>query len=569
MANNKAASPRRQSETLRLSGIALAPKDGGPVEMENFRVTQSGAVEKRWGYTPTLALPGKPRACYAGYVQGKTERCFLIGDEVYRLTPDRFPGYLSVGRIGTTDGDAAFVAYLGELYLLDGDGIYLVTGGAVERIEGYIPLYGDGWDPIERGAILEPENRMTRRVRIRYRNPAGERSFYFGRRVTSVDRVTADGREIPISDVTLLTGGYGCTAAALENALDVEMLVTVEGEGADTASSFRTAFSFGRASDTSLFCYGGDDGTVFAASRFVTDTARAASEEIGRTVGGGIYFPVTDALYRLPAPITAVCRHNDRVLLFTGEGTWGVECEGDRFAVVSVHPSVGCDKKNAAVLAMNTPITYFGGRLYRFKEKLSGRSECNAEVISDAVADIAAEMRDGEIVMAYYGALSEIWLAEAKNDIGRVIVYRPDREVFYTYTGIYLDRMMPASDDVTFALGETLYRLDVGTTRDCGTREIVARCRTGYLTFGDAGKRKRFLGFDGEASPNGGEITLRAHADCGEGAAFVLRGRERDGLPVYVTGRRSIGRFRYLYCTVVCPGEARQKILSLRLHARA
>ena len=98
MANNKAASPRRQSETLRLSGIALAPKDGGPVEMENFRVTQSGAVEKRWGYTPTLALPGKPRACYAGYVQGRSERCFLIGDEVYRLTPDRFPGYLSVYR---------------------------------------------------------------------------------------------------------------------------------------------------------------------------------------------------------------------------------------------------------------------------------------------------------------------------------------------------------------------------------------------------------------------------------------------------------------------------------------
>ena len=568
MARNTSASPRYTGEKLSLSGIAGGNPPLGAVEMENFRIGRDGHPEKRWGYTPTLLLPGKPRALYSGYVKGLWERVFLIGSGVYRETADHFPGYTHVGEIGSTDGDASFVTYLGELYLLDGQEIYLFTDRGIERAEGYIPLYGDGWDPIRRGEIREAENRLTPRIRIRYRNPEGEKNLYFGRRVLSVDRLIADGEEVDAESVTLIGDGYGCTAAAIETALEIEAVVTVEREEVSLPRSARAAFSFGRASDDSLFCYDALDPTVFLASRAVRPEAREESDGIGRTVGGGLYFPLGDPLYRLPAPITAVCRHNDRVLLFTAEGTWGVECDGDRYDVTCVHPSVGCDKRNAAIVSMNTPITYFGGKLMRFKEKLSGRSECNAEVISAPIADLVLALRDERVEMAYYPAEEEVWIAASGDDAGRVIVYRPDLEVFYTYTGVYLDRMLPAVDRVTFLSGEALYAMDEGTRRDCGDREIVARYRTGCLSFGDVGKRKRFLGFDGEIDPDGGDVTISVHADTREGAAFVVKGRARDGIPVYASGRRGLGRFRYLYCTMLCPGEARQRLCALSLYAR-
>ena len=569
MANIKSASPRCAVVSPPLSGISSEnPRSGGATEMENFRFSADGAIEKRWGYTPTLGLKGKPRAIFSGYVRGKEERFFLIRDEVFCETPEQFPGYTLVGRVESVEGDAAFVSFLGDLYLLDGKHVYLYTGNGLEIVEGYIPLYGDGWDPILRGEICEAENRMTPRLRIRYRNPNGEKNLYFGRKVVQIDRAVIDGEELLASEITIINDGYGCTSAAFEYALDIEVLLVAARESDASIEQSTGAFSFGRASDNCLFCYGGDDPTVVYASRGVLPSAADASDLFGRTIGGRLYFSVDDPPYRLQAPLTAVCRHNDRVLLFTAEGTWGVECEGDRFSVVTVHPSMGCDKKNGALLCMNTPITCFGGKLLRFNEKLNRASECSAEVISAPVADVMQEICMHPITMAYYRASGELWIAAESDAPGRVLIYHPERGVFYTYTGIYLDRLLPSSGEASFCKDGTLYALDRSSNRDCGTREIVARYRTGYFSFGDEGKRKRFLGFTGEVVPDGGRILLRVKGDCGGAAPFMLSGKGSADLPLHVEGRRRFGRFRYLSCSIVCPGEARQRIVALKLFAK-
>lgn len=566
MANNKPEGAFAEANIRNFPGISGERLLDGTVaaaEMVNFRIRSDGSLETRCGYRRIFTAPGVPRTVFSGYHAGESVLYFLIGSGIYRYYEGDEYGYLYCGSVGTTEGNAEFAVYHGKLYLFDGAEIYVKDGTHFRRAEGYLPLYGKDWGPSTCGDVYEEENLLTPRVRIRYRNEAGETKICFPRRVESVDRILIDGIEIPTEAATLLGTGLECTCVDFEAAEEIEVIVTLHTEDRRaTIRSLTRVLPYGEADERSLLCYGGSDAARLYSSTAVSESSARESDSRGGCCGGELYFPVTGISYCLDAPITAVCRHYGRLLLFTGSGAWVMDPAGD--SVVQVHASIGCDKTDGAVLCGNTPMTYFGGRLWAWSVKRESENEYSASVLSDPVSKTVMEMRSGRVLMQYYPARGELWISSGK---GEILIYNTERAVFYRFSGIAADRLIASAEDVLFLSGTSLMQMDEALSEDEDGVGIRAYYESGWLDFGHPERTKRAVRYLLSGNPGGGNLTLRIQSERGVTATASLFGRAAT-VPNAYGGRISVGRFRYLSYSITVRGAARASVHALTVTAR-
>ena len=537
--------------------------------MVNFRPDADGSLRKRCGYESILAMPKAPRAVYAGYFSGEEVFYFLSGSTVFRQSDDDEYGYVYAGKVATLTGDAAFSEFAGRLWLLDGDDIYVLTDGVFTPPEGYIPLYARNWDPLLRGEVYEAENLLTPRVRFHFKNTEKRDTVYFGRRVVSIHRVFLDGVEVAKTDVELLATGGACMAESFIAASEIELVVTLDvKDRRGEVSSCRRAIAYGGARDNRLITWDGTDGSAFCVSSPVSLSDAALSDEWGGGGGGALYFPIGAEDYRVDAPLTAVCRYFDRLLLFTASGAWAADCsESTELLVTPVHSTVGCDKKDCAALCGNSPVTYFGGKLWKWTARTSTQRECSAEVLSAPVAALTAEMREGTVLMCYYGDLSELWIARANDADGRVLIYNTVTEGFYTFEGVPADRFVRSGGAPMLLLREELYAFRDTLKKDCGEREIAAFYRSAWIDFGHPERTKHLLGFSFTGDPDDGRITVRLEGERGHCAAFDLFGKSGETPNLY-DRRAAVGRFRYLRVSLEADGTSSPTLVGITLTAR-
>lgn len=544
----------------RLDGLNAADR------MVNFRPTADGSLRKRCGYERMIEFPGTPRAVFSGYLGGEEVLYFLIGGSVFKRFIYDENGYLYVGSVESTEGDAAFAEYLGKLYLFDGTEIYVLEDGVFGSAEGYIPLYGKDWDPLKLGEICEPENLLTRRVRLHYKNPNALDTLYFDQRVLSIHRIFLDGVETAKTDGELLNTGMGCISESFITATEIELLVTLDGSGfRERVSGCRRALMYGEAQDNRLVCWDGEDPNALCCSRSISFDAAEESDSLGNTLGGALYFPHDAPTYRADAPVTAVCRHVDRLLIFSASGVWAADCAENGLTILPVYSSVGCDKKDCAVLCGNTPVSYFGGKLWSWSIKSSLRNEYKAEVFSAPVSDIVSAMRDGAVLLQYYRERSELWLAAAGS--GTALIYHTDFKMFYVFDGVYADLLVPTAGEPMMIAGQELYVFNETLSEDPSGVPIRAYYRSGWFDFGHPERTKHLVRFLLEGAPCGGRMTVRFENERGRCTAIDLFG-EGETLPNAYDRRASVGRFRYLRASVEASGAARSFVSRLKITAR-
>lgn len=547
----------------RYDGLAAA------TDMVNFRRRKDGALEKRCGYEKVLSVPSLPRAVYTGYYGGESVLYLLTESSIFRREPDDEFGIVYAGKVKKSEGDAAFVELMGGLWLFDGDDVYLLSkDGIFESVEGYIPLFGKNWDPASQGEIYEAENYLTSRVRIHYQNPKAQGTLYFGRRVVSIHGLWLDGVEAAKTEVELHETCCACEAEIFRTAKEIELLVTLDEEDTrQTITSARRAVAYGGAEDNRLLLWDGEDKNAFYVSRAVTHREARRSDTLGKTKGGALYFPRSAEEYRLDAPITATSRYFDRLLIFTASGTWAAEFKGGELLVTSVHTSVGCDKKDCAVLAGEDPVSLCGGQLWRWNARPTVQRECTAELLSSPVSDLTRAFSEGKAMMQYYPELSELWVTECGNENGRVLVYNAEAGGFYTYEGIHLDRLVPSSEMPVFTRDTSIFSFSEACLSDPSDAEIRAYYRSGWIDFGSPAQQKRLVGLTLLGDPDGERITVRVESERGHAAAIDLYG-EGNETPNLYERRVGIGRFRYLRFLFEAVGEAKPCVSGLTLSLR-
>ncbi|MBO5270928.1 MAG: hypothetical protein J6B77_09085, partial [Clostridia bacterium] len=145
MEETKCDGAYRRSFARTFPGIDRRSAHGGAREMVNFRIADDGTLVKRCGYDSVLSMPGTPRAVFEGFLDGEEIFYFLVGNTVFRRDGTSDTGYRKVDTVGSTEGEAAFAPFLGDLYLFDGEEVYVKTKGGFITVEGYIPLYGVEW----------------------------------------------------------------------------------------------------------------------------------------------------------------------------------------------------------------------------------------------------------------------------------------------------------------------------------------------------------------------------------------------------------------------------------------
>ena len=541
----------------------------GAASVVNFRVSEGGRLEKRWGSVCDLTLPVPPRAVYSGYLAGEPVTYFLAGKTVYRRFPDDEYGLMTAGHVKTEEGDAAFVALSGRLWLFDGDDVYLFTDGeGFCAVEGYIPLYGRDWDALLQGEVFESENYLTPRVRLHYRNEKAYDTLYFGRRVLSIHRVFLDGVETAKTEIELTETGYACIGEVLRTAKEIELLVTLDGKDERrTVASAHRAIAYGGAEDNRLLLWDADEKEALYFSRVVGRAEAEKSDSVGKTTGGALYFPRGEEARRVDAPVTAVCRYGERLLVFTATGAFSASFSDESLVVTPIHSTVGCDVRDCAALVGNSPVSLSGGVLWRWDLRSSSERECNASPLSAPVASLVRSLPKSGVTLGYYPALSELFVAAGGDSDGRVLVYNADGDCFYLYEGLYLDRLVPTGEAPAFLSGSVLLRLDREATEDADGRTIAARYESGLIALDAPLLRKRVSSLSLLADPDSDEMTVRVEGETGRAAAFSLTGGS-TGVPSVYRLFPSLGRSRSFRFSIETEGKRRPTAGTLTLTVR-
>lgn len=419
----------------------------------NFRILPDGSLEKRQGFSMLTELPGEPRAFWSGYLDGDELTFALIESAVYSVDLDSKRVTL-LGTVGSSDGVAEFFFYRGFLYLADGAELYRYDGEDFVSFSGYVPLYGKNWSDRFAGEVYEPVNFLSDKIRITYTLRSDTPAFNLGIKCSEILSFSVNGNDY-LNKVTLGEDGMLITvnsgSIADGNSINICLRLDASECRRDELIGVRRATVYGGADDGRILLYGGSDPSLVFASRYVPRASYAASLEADGS-STDVYFPITDTVSVTDGryPITALCRHYDRLLIFTARETWMADftkSAGSPY-IVPINSSVGCISENGAVLGGNSPYTVSEGGIYRWTSNSDERNECNAVLISGEIGDMLDSSFFDHAVAFYLRERGEVWFADPDSDEQQVFIYSVSGQRWYRFDGIAVDKFFSYKGEV-------------------------------------------------------------------------------------------------------------------------
>lgn len=545
----------------------------------NFRILPSGSIEKRSGFAPLMTLPGEPRAFWSGYLDGDELSFALVGSAVYSIDFSSQSANL-IGTIDTSVGRAEFFFYRGRLYLKDEEELYRYDGLDFETFSGYVPLYGLNWEPRYGNNVNEPVNFLSDKIRIHYHVSKSTDYFYVGIKCSEVLSLKWEGREY-IDKVIFAEDGmsFSLDTIAFPNDSDVVAVLRLDpGEyrRGEMMSACR-ATVYGGDDDGRVILYGGSAPSLLYTSRYVSRQSYLESLAAD-PASTDVYFPtddvfsVTDGRY----PVVSMCRHYDRLLVFTERETWMADftksAEAPRF--IPINSSIGCLSEGGAVLGANSPYSVSEGGIYRWTSNDDERDECNAVCVSTEIGDMLDESFFSHAQSFYLRKRGEVWFSDPDSDEQRVLIYSIPRGQWFSFDGIPVDTFFQYKGDVGMVYGKYIFAFSddnlVDTACDGKTQSNIEAYYESSLTdFGIEERTKHLKRILVKADCDGDSFDVILSGDRGGTKQVKVKERKVEGekYSTYLDARVNIGRFREMNFTLRSSGEGRTKVRSIMLVA--
>ena len=497
---------------------------GDAKEIVNFRVLLDRSLKKRAGFKHLLDLPSNVRALMTGTSGGETMGYALAGNVLYKL--DLINGVANaVGTVSTSEGRASIFYYAGHTYLIDGKEIYDIRPNGLTVASGYAPLFGKNWGSLYPGEINEPLNILTPHARISYivsDPPNMYLSTYYN--VASVEAVYVNGilkdpagYSIDRDNVTVNVPGLKAGDKVL-----IYLTFDIEQDRSPLAKN-TDAVVFGGISNSRVFMWGGADKSVMFSSSGISNADLRESEKVYEG-SGGLYFPegydflVGDGRF----DIRAVSRHYDRLLIFTEGDTWMADsssCGTDMFPVMRINSHRGCSSVGGVTRCGNDPICVSRDGILRFSANTDELDECNAYIISDAIAEMLSDEFFENALAFENRRFGELWFARREDQSGRVFVYNADIKEWYTYSGIQADDFFELDGSVGFVSGASLFVFDDSLGYDIlsggARRAISAKFKSYPMNFDIPERKKRLMGICVMAETCGENVEVAFESDNG------------------------------------------------------
>ncbi|HHT54674.1 MAG TPA: hypothetical protein GX011_07095 [Clostridiales bacterium] len=532
-------------------------------DIKNFRILADGSLEKRCGYSKVIGLPAGIRAVWSGDVDGEASLFVLAGDMVYLANPETRE-HRAVLSVGTPGGPACFFQVEGRLYLIDGQDVYSLSRTDGASVEGYVPLYGRDWTHAG-GPVHEPVNQLSEYIRITYRlSESSATSVPTGIAAESVVSLIIDG--IPKTSGYSLNGDMLKLGTTCALNTEIEVCLHIGGsynERGELSSCSGTAV-FGGKYDNSVYCFGGNDRSRVFRSKYVgaADLARSRFHVPGSM---GLYFPVgyDFSVAAGSACVRAICRHYDRLLLFTADDARMTDLSESSYQDLPVRPvnsGVGCLSAGGVVLCDNDPMTVSRDGIYRWTSNTDERDESNAKRISEQLAGLLGRDFGAGALAFNYREADEIWIANPADPEGRVFVYNYRLEKWYCHTGISAEHFFRFGGRLGFCRAGDVFMFGEEEYTDCGA-EIVAEYESRYTDMGQAGLKKRVKRVMVVSSAES-DFTVELHNTGRKLCELHFEGRPGPGIESRRAGAYT-GRTTYVKYCLKAGGPGRQRIFGI------
>ncbi len=512
-------------KTEKFGGIRHAEGDDGGInaaDICNFRIARDGSLVKRYGFSPIMSLPGTPRAFWSGYLGGIKCSFALISDSVYAV--DLISGSTSfISSIGTSSGEAEFYFCQGFLYLLDGRELYRYADEGFCAFSGYIPLYGKNWDGCFGCDIYEHINYLSDKIRIHYKNLTSSSSLYIGVKCSEILSVLVNG--IEKKEDFVFSGdnkSVNMTVGVFPSSVEIFLLVRLdEDEYRERRKELCTvtrAKVYGGKDDSRALLFGGEDkSTVFVSRQVDYDSLmKSQTYDVDSSYE---YFPLSAKISVSGGryPITAMCNHYDRLLIFTDSEAYMADFtqKEEEVQILPINSDVGCSSDGGAVLCGNTPYTVSKGGIYIWTSDSDKRSNCNAVCISTDIFDMMSEDFFTRAVCCYSRKHNEAYFADPMSDEQEVFVYSCTKRCWYRFDGIPVDRFFIHEGEVAMLYGRYIFAFSendcVDTACDGKTQSYIEAvyesnpCDFGYS---DRIKRIKSLVLCSDSENGGVEILV-------------------------------------------------------------
>lgn len=540
-------------------------------ELVNFRILPDGSLQKREGILPCHELPGTCRASWTGMLLGNERTYLLCGDTVCTIVPE-MQSLISLGTVSSSEGAADFFYYRDCLYLCDGIGLYEIANKPPTPAKPYIPLIGRDWPSAILGERCEPRNYATRRARISYLIEPGFMPYLrTGAPVASIEGIFRN--DIPMSDEDYYFDiATECLVVSGMEAGDrILALITyaeeTESEEARIFSSCTRADTYGGIHNSRVLMWNGSRRNILFPSRDVSAEALAESR-VHCPDSGSLYFPehteviLGDGRY----PITGICRHYDRLLLFTSDSAFKADfdpSEPGTLEMTEINPYFGCASRDAVSHCENDPITVGRHAILRWNEGTDEHDECNAENICAPIQSLLSDSFFRTAIVHYARRRRELWF-HAKGGGDTVWIYGIDTGAWYRFSGIRADCFLELNHNVAFCYGQTLWIMDETAFADFDSTwketSIRAVFQSGLLEYGSE-RQKHAAGISLRADSEG---TLDVTLTPDVGSPVTVRFAESAQSNHRLHSRRlSSGRFRHATLRLVSDDMTRPTVHSL------
>ena len=546
-------------------------------EIRNFNILPNGSLQRRMGYKTLFTAPDKIRAVWSGYLDGYSGCYFIAKNQIYQLY-EVMNTAGTVASIGTSSGDAEFFSLKNSLYITDSKNLYQLNGISVSNVIGYVPLFGKDWPVGYIGEINEPLNLLNRHARITYKAGSSPSSYLRTMYpVESVQAVYRNGDKMPVGTYDIDSSLNTINLMGIQSGDYIEVNLTFAtrtSEERNALLSCRSATVFGGVNNSRLFMWNGDKKSTVFISRYVDDESVSNAEE--RYPGCGIiYFPEGNAVTvgGGGAPVMAVAKHYDRLIIFTSEDAWMANnstCDIEPFPIMNINSSTGCSVNHGAVTVGNDPISIGNKALYQWTSDTDELNEANAYSISEQISEMMSPyyLRNGIIFADKENR--QIWLTSRANR-GTVWIYDVEKKQWFCYDNINADMFFKASESIGFINGKNLcifyddLTRDFGSVNDTEGTEIVASLQSGNLDF-EVPYSKKLSSFTLKGDLNDSDTLIEFLCDNGENFSVSLSNlKETHSI---LTKRLFSNRFKCFYFRLTATGNSRQVLHSLFIEAR-
>ena len=540
-------------------GIDRTRQRGNCYLTENLDLDTDGSLKTRAGYASVAEYQGNLRASF-----NFADKLYsVIGDSLI-VTDVESGSSEKVGDLANTEVEADIFCFGGNLYVHDGQVFYYLKDGELILVEGYAPLYGIGWHPRSCGAINEDLNLLSDRIRISYSVTSTTNRFNLGINAASIDRVEINGTEVDLAENNIyLDEEYPSVAhtISLTGTMNVTFWLTLPPEASESSRMKQAAkaFVFGNNGGERLCLYNPGISCNLYSSLPVSRSAHSYSQ-LTAPNAIPLYVPVSSALCIGSGayPITNIAHHYGRGILFTEKDAWFIDWNGDEANTEALKPqsfllnsAIGAEYIPSSAYFDNDPITYFCGRLWRWHSQSGVRDECSASMLSDEVSALIP--KDSEkISMLSLPQKQKIFIADAEDSEGRLLIYDLARKAWTVYRGIFAERLFSYGNLPAFSRGGCIYVFFDDLKEDNEADEVFpikSKLVTHFLDFGCPEKTKRSAAAVLEYDLSGGQGSLILETEKNERVTAPLHGKAGGGREQF-SCRIPMPRFKKLRLSV-------------------